>query len=632
MRHFKIVLAGLIGVIALGVAPLFAAEGDLMSKSLEDLLNTPVTIATGTARSYASTPAAVYVITADDIAHSGYTNIWDVLRKVPGLNVVQESGNTVAIAIRGFNSRFSNRIQVLMDGRSVFNPITQGVYWSDQPIMLEDIERIEVMRGPNSVLYGFNAFDGVINIISKPASKTKGVATETTIGTRHNQEYYGRFGDSIGKWDYRFSYQKDNSEGLGGREGRQFQDGKRLQAYNLVTSGPLFSAGTLTLNAGGKGGLQGSESVKASADQNLYTDFQKIAYEQKFENGSVWKLNSSRTMWDINRQNTVTQHDLRYSQLDLNSDYAFKLGDKNDLLVGGGVRRNNGRSSSDIDPNKDYHDLIRSALVQETWSVTDKLTMHSGVSWEINNFTGTAWSYREMAMYEVVKGHFLRAGVSRAFHSHGFMEYYSNYATTFARGNPNLLAEQVTSYEAGYRGVFMDNKLTFDLDAFFSHIDRVRNFTTTGDYLNQNEAHSQGIESSLVYKPVSWLDTYANYSFLFIKDKLDQYDLQDPRNKFNVGSTLYLKGRLLPSYIDTRFYYVGVSDNYPFSGELAPSLVKHKASGYGRTDVKIAKNILNGKGEVAVTGTNLTSGEHYETGYGKQAIEKVYYLSFKLKF
>src|SRR5437016_10811715 len=145
---------------------------DLLDMTLEDLMNVQVTSVSKKEQKLSRAGAAVYVISQDDIRHSGATRIPDLLRMVPGLDVAQIDASTHAISIRGFNSRLANKVLVLIDGRTVYTPTTSGVYWDQQDVPLEDIERIEVIRGPGGTVWGANAANGVINIITKNAADT----------------------------------------------------------------------------------------------------------------------------------------------------------------------------------------------------------------------------------------------------------------------------------------------------------------------------------------------------------------------------------------------------------------------------------------------------------------------------
>ena len=149
-------------------------EQQLKSMSLAQLGNVEVTSVSKQPQEVWNTPAPIYVITAQDIARSGATNIPDLLRLVPGVQVSRYQSDGWAIGIRGFASGFSKNLLVMIDGRSVYTPLFEGVYWDVQDLMLSDIDRIEVIRGPGGSVWGANAVNGVINIITKNARDTQG--------------------------------------------------------------------------------------------------------------------------------------------------------------------------------------------------------------------------------------------------------------------------------------------------------------------------------------------------------------------------------------------------------------------------------------------------------------------------
>lgn len=161
-----------------------ATPAVLARLSLEQLSNVEVTSVSKKGEKLAETAAAVYVITQDDIRRSGLTSIPELLRMVPGLQVARVDGGTWAITSRGFNGRYARKMLVLMDGRSVYTSLFSGVYWEAQDTLLADIERIEVIRWPGATMWGANAVNGVVNIITKHASDTQGGLV--TIGWRES--------------------------------------------------------------------------------------------------------------------------------------------------------------------------------------------------------------------------------------------------------------------------------------------------------------------------------------------------------------------------------------------------------------------------------------------------------------
>src|SRR6202045_1253220 len=174
---------------------------DVTTLSMEDLMNMQVTSVSKRTQKVADAAAAVFVITQEDIRRSGATSIPEALRLAPGLEVARIDENKWAIASRGFNGRFDNKLLVLIDGRSVYTPLFSGVYWNVQDVMLEDVDRIEVIRGPGATLWGANAVNGVINIITKPAKQTQGAMVTAEVGTEERTaegfQYGGKVGDKV---------------------------------------------------------------------------------------------------------------------------------------------------------------------------------------------------------------------------------------------------------------------------------------------------------------------------------------------------------------------------------------------------------------------------------------------------
>src|SRR5579872_2724024 len=182
------------------VLPMVAwGQHTLADATLEQLLNTQVTSVAKKEQTLSRVGAAVFVISQDDIRRSGARNLPDVLRMAPGVDVAQIDANTWAISIRGFNSRYSNKVLVLVDGRSVYTPSFSGVYWDQQDMPLEDIERIEVIRGPGGSSWGANAVNGVINIITKSSKNTQGGLTTAEVGTQGTAAGLAQYGGTAGQ-------------------------------------------------------------------------------------------------------------------------------------------------------------------------------------------------------------------------------------------------------------------------------------------------------------------------------------------------------------------------------------------------------------------------------------------------
>ncbi|HEX2769723.1 MAG TPA: TonB-dependent receptor plug domain-containing protein, partial [Geobacteraceae bacterium] len=184
------------------------APDGLSTMSIEDLMDIEVTSPGKKLQKMSDVAAAVYVISQDEIRRSGATSIPEVLRMVPGVQVARIDANKWAISVRGFDDRFANKLLVLIDGRTVYTPAFSGVYWDIQDTMVEDIDRIEVIRGPGAALWGSNAVNGVINIITKNAEETQGALFAVGSGTQERGFGGVRYGLGIGKDAYARGYVK----------------------------------------------------------------------------------------------------------------------------------------------------------------------------------------------------------------------------------------------------------------------------------------------------------------------------------------------------------------------------------------------------------------------------------------
>src|SRR6202021_2766352 len=202
---------------------------DLADRSLEDLMSIQVTSVSKTEQKLSRVASAVFVITQEDIRRSGATNIPDLLRMVPGVDVAQINANTWAISVRGLNGRFSNEVLVMLDGRNVYTPTFGGAFWDVLDLPLEDIERIEVIRGPGATIWGANAVNGVINIITRKAAETRGGMVVAGAGNLDQGFGTVQYGGGLGKsTDYRVYTKYFNQDHMPGLTGSDGADGWHL--------------------------------------------------------------------------------------------------------------------------------------------------------------------------------------------------------------------------------------------------------------------------------------------------------------------------------------------------------------------------------------------------------------------
>lgn len=258
---FLRLLAGSMAAL-IGAAPTLADPADLAELGIDQLMQMEITSASKKQQKLAETASAIYALSHDDIRRSGATSLPELLQMVPGVEAAVINDHTYAIGIRGLNGQWNNKLLVLIDGRSVYTRTFSGVYWDSHNIPLEDIERIEVIRGANAALWGANAVNGVINIITKNSAATQGTLLRTTLGTHGNRDALARHGSALGDNGHGRVYvsgeRHGNSAGLGGgsvedawksvragaRGDWEFASGTRLMAqaetYRIESDNPKF--------------------------------------------------------------------------------------------------------------------------------------------------------------------------------------------------------------------------------------------------------------------------------------------------------------------------------------------------------------------------------------------------------
>jgi outer membrane receptor protein involved in Fe transport len=198
----KVLFAGLLLLVAGSVRAVDTNRISVADLSLEDLVNLKVTSVSKKEEKLNDAAAAIFVLSNDDLRRSGATSVADALRLVPGLQVAAIDSSTWAISARGFNDQFAGKLLVMIDGRAVYSPLFSGVYWDAQQMLLDDVDRIEVIRGPGGTLWGANAVNGVISIISKSARETQGSLVYGGGGDLHLALSGARYGGKIGEDTY----------------------------------------------------------------------------------------------------------------------------------------------------------------------------------------------------------------------------------------------------------------------------------------------------------------------------------------------------------------------------------------------------------------------------------------------
>jgi iron complex outermembrane recepter protein len=315
---------------------------DLTAMNIEDLMNIKVTSVSKTEQKLSRTASAVFVIEREDIQHSGALNIPDLLRMVPGVEVAQITSNTWAIGVRGFNSRFSNKLLVMLDGRAVYTPSFGGVFWDTLDVPLGDIERIEVIRGPGGSVWGANAVDGVVNIITRKSSETQG--TLVTSGGGNINQGFGtvQYGGTLAKEkiDYRIYSKYSNQNHLPDEFGRNGGDGWQMLQGGFRADATLSSNDTLAVQGNLYTGDEHNPAVYLlsitppnaqfiDAAVNVSGGYLQSVWNHEISSRSGTTLDVSYTSY---RRNDVLEEGRKTLTVDF--QHHFLWGDRQDIIWG----------------------------------------------------------------------------------------------------------------------------------------------------------------------------------------------------------------------------------------------------------------------------------------------------------
>lgn len=462
----------------------------LIRLPLEKLMDVEVTSVSKKPEKVMEAAAAIFVITQEDIRRSGATHIPEVLRIVPGVEVARVDSNKWAVSIRGFNDLFANKLLVLIDGRSVYNPLFSGVYWDTQDTVLEDVERIEVIRGPGATVWGVNAVNGVINIITKSAGKTQGSLVTGGGGNVEQGFTTMRYGDKLGenahyrvygKWFNRDSF--ENSSGVDSNDDwTALRGGFRVdwdvsEASELTFQGDIYegnsnSIRSTTLAPGSSAMLDQKEDVRGG---NFLT-----RWTRKFSDLSKLQVQFYYTKEE--RERSTLGQDINI--LDLDIQHRFALGDRHDLVWGvdGRVIMDELDSSFALsfNPVSDTNYFVNAFVQDQVTLIPKRLKLILGTKLGHNSFSGFEIQPSGRLLWTPDDKHTVWAAVSRAVRTPSRFEDSANlnFLTTpgappsvFAlRGNTEMKSEDLLAYELGYRLKATD-KLFVDVAAFYNVYD-----------------------------------------------------------------------------------------------------------------------------------------------------------------
>lgn len=502
-------------------------------------------------------PSNVYVITDEDIRHSGATDIPTILRRVPGLEVMQMNGADFNVSVRGNNQTGANKILVMVDGRSIYNDVQGTVNWKLLPVTLPEIKRIEILKGPASAVWGFNAFDGVINIITKSPEELRGTTLQVGGGNFGTISTSAIHAGTIDKFGYRLSIGHNQNADWTNRNALGFRD----SLVNVLTTYALSDNSQITL----AGGVVDSNAFNSILNQDVTSPLRptqaygSATYERpNFLIRAFWNLYDSNSLVRFNpalapflsyRSRDGSQEGIHVGNTyNLDVQHAFELSSNNRVTYGANYRYNTLSSNS----TSRYSTENRfGVFVQDEWNLARPLTLIAGVRYDLDSFIRPTASPRVALVYNISSEHTLRISASVAYRPPTLLEKRSDVlvltnaplppTTSSVLGGSNLSPEQIISYEAGYQGWYLKHRVRLRADVFVNHISDLISVTnqsnTLATYTNDpGSSDIYGAEAGIEWLATSWLSGFANYSYQDIRqDSSGRTRRGGPHNKFNLG-------------------------------------------------------------------------------------------------
>lgn len=478
-----------------------AGAQQLADLSLEQLAALPVISVTKSQKPVSEAAASVFIITERDLRNAGSSSLPEALRLAPNLQVARVDARNYAITARGFNNPFENKLQVMIDGRTIYSPLFSGVYWDAQDLVLEDLDRIEVVSGAGGTLWGANAVNGVVNIVTRSAADTQGVLLSAG-GSEHENYSALRYGGETGEGGYYRVYAKHSQHddtlsesGLDTDTGwERSQLGFRMDWDDHMT-------------------LQGDAYTGRLHQSN--TDSIVISGANLLGRGS-WHLDGgSRVSVQTYIDHTERDQPLAFSQhlttFDLDAQQDMALGTRHKLIWGLGYRY----ADDDIHNYpafaflpENMHMIWRNLFVQDEIALTPQVTFTLGTKWEDNPYTGGetmpgaqfAWAPDETKLVWASASRAVRSPsrIDRDFYSPTHPPVVNGVARYAVAGGPDFVSEIADVYELGYRSQPVP-EVSWSATVFYSHYDRLRTLElNTGGpgvvFKNMAEAYSRGIE------------------------------------------------------------------------------------------------------------------------------------------
>ncbi|HEY2781147.1 MAG TPA: TonB-dependent receptor [Steroidobacteraceae bacterium] len=652
----------LVGAVALcaGIGPVAAADsdgpsiGDLKQLNVEDLMNLQVTSVARHAEKLIEAASAIEVITQEDIRRSGATSIPEALRLADNLQVAQKNSHDWAISARGFNTNLGNKLLVMIDGRTVYTPLYSGVFWDAQDYLLEDIDRIEVISGPGGALWGANAVNGVINIITKKAKDTQGIYAEGGGGSQPQEFGAVRYGGALGV-DTQFRvYAKyfdrgdevlanGNPEPDAWRQGRVgFRLDSQATSRDRVTLQGDYYDGHENVQTGGTGDASGqnllgrwTRTLSDESDLSLqsYIDQTHLADPFPPLAAGTTPLTPPGVLYD-----DLTTYDVDFQ-------HRFPIGTQNRVVWGLGYRLTH--DAVIAAPAVGFlppvlRQNLYSAFIQDEIALRKNLSFTLGTKLEHNDYTGFEFEPSARLSWTLNPNQALWSAISRAVRTpsridHDLSEGSPPYFVIL-KGSADFTSESLLAYEVGYRAQ-LSSTLSTSVSTFYNQYDDVRSTSITPVTLlpfffaNNLEGHTYGVEWSGDYQISEIWSLHVGYNLLreHLQVKPGQFDLAagrnetaDPEHQFSIRSAI-----TLPRHVELaaglRWVDTLQTNNGPTAGSVPA---------YFELESRVAWHASN-RLELSLVGQNLLHNHHPEYAFpdaSRPEIERSVYGKFAWRY
>ena len=531
--------AFLTGVYAQESSPGSAKPVDLTAISIEDLMNIQVTSASKKAESLSAAPAAIFVITGEDIRRGGFSSVPDALRTVPGLYVVQQSSHVWLVTARGFSNEFNDKMLVLVDGRLVYSPTFGGVFWDVQDPPLEDIDRIEVIRGPAGTLWGADAMNGVINIITKEAAKTQGLLVATSAGIDEGYAARVRFGGKIGE-NFAYRIYGTSNDWLPSVDAA---GAPNYDSWSITQGGTRFDwspsqKDTITLDGQGYSGR-----IRDVAP--VFTPASAVPRQEEtsgvVKGGHVlghWRHSfSDRSDTDVlgycDWTSRISVSDTEYrNTCDIEFQHRYSITPRHTLTWGGSILTTGDTWDEtftlSIVPSYKRDTTYSAFLQYDVILAPDKLRLIAGSKFERNPYTGFEYQPQVRAVWTPNRQNTLWAAASRAVRTpnridEGLLDRIMQINPEpppseflLYSGDPNVDSEILHAFEVGYRYEWKQ-KFSLDATAYYNDYDGLDGLSAPGApiihpspffidvpvyVINEAASQTHGLELFAKYTPV----------------------------------------------------------------------------------------------------------------------------------